>query len=117
MNRTKRIGLLALMLATAFTGCKDPENNENNIEIKVTTYAPTEITATTAQCGGHVTATGTAKIAELGVCWGTEENPVATDSHLSTTVTNEPFNCRLEGLLPETQYHVRAYAQYESEYY
>ena len=58
MNRTKRIGLLALMLATAFTGCKDPENNENNIEIKVTTYAPTEITATTAQCGGHVTATG-----------------------------------------------------------
>jgi hypothetical protein len=117
MNRTKRIGLLALMLATAFTGCKDPENNENNIEIKVTTYAPTEITATTAQCGGHVTATGTAKIAELGVCWGTEENPVATDSHLSTTVTNEPFNCRLEGLLPETQYHVRAYALYESEYY
>ena len=117
MNRTKRIGLLALLLATALTGCKDPENNENNVEIKVTTYAPTEITATTALCGGHVTVTGTAKLVELGVCWGTEENPVATDNHLSTTVTNEPFNCTLEGLLPETQYHVRAYALYESEYY
>ena len=117
MNRTIKLSLIAILLATAFTGCKDPENNENNVEIKVTTYMPIEITATTAQCGGHVTATGTAKIAELGVCWGTEENPVATDNHLSTTVTNEPFNCTLEGLLPETQYHVRAYALYESEYY
>lgn len=118
MKRTTRLSLLAILLATALTGCKDPENNENNVEIKVTTYMPTEITATTAQCGGHVTITGstTARIAELGVCWGTEEDPVATDSHLSTTVTNEPFNCTLEGLMPETQYHVRAYALYESEY-
>ena len=117
MNRIIKLSLLAILLATAFTGCKDPENNENNVEITVTTYMPTEITATTAQCGGHVTATGTAKLAELGVCWGTEKDPVATDSHLSTTVTNEPFNCTLEGLLPETQYHVRAYALYESEYH
>ncbi len=119
MNRTIKLSLLAILLATAFTGCKDPENNENNVEIKVTTYMPTEITTTTAQCGGHVTITGstTARIAELGVCWGTEEDPIATDSHLSTTVTNEPFNCTLEGLMSETQYHVRAYALYESEYY
>ena len=119
MNRTIKLSLIAILLATAFTGCKDPENNENNVEIKVTTYMPIEITATTAQCGGHVTITGTttARIAELGVCWGTEEDPVATDSHLSTTVTNEPFNCTIEGLMPETQYHVRAYALYESEYY
>lgn len=117
MNRIIKLSLLAILLATAISGCKDPENNENNVEIEVITYAPTEITATTAQCGGHVTATGTAKIAELGVCWGTEENPVATDSHFSTMVTNEPFNCTLEGLLPETLYHVRAYALYESEYY
>ncbi len=117
MNRTIKLSLIAILLATAFTGCKDPENNENNLEIKVTTYVPTEITATTAICGGHVTVTGTAKLAELGVCWGTEADPVASDSHLSTTVTNEPFNCTLEGLLPETQYHVRAYALYESEYY
>jgi len=119
MNRTIKLSLITILLATAFTGCKDPENNENNVEIKVTTYMPIEITATTAQCGGHVTITGstTARIAELGVCWGTDENPVATDSHLSTTVTNEPFNCTLEELLPETLYHVRAYALYESEYY
>lgn len=117
MKAIKNLLLVAALLATAFTACKDPENNENNVEIKVTTYAATEITATTAQCGGHVTATGTARIAELGVCWSTEKDPEATGSHLSTTVTNEPFNCTLEELLPETQYHVRAYALYESEYY
>ena len=117
MKKTMKLGLLALLLATALTGCKDPENNENNIEVKVTTYVPTEITATTAQCGGHVTATGTAKLAELGVCWSTEEDPVATDSHLSTSVTSEPFTCTLTELQPETQYHVRAYALYDAEYH
>lgn len=114
MRRNTKLGLLALLLAMAFTGCKDPENN---VEIKVTTYAPTEITATTALCGGHVTTTGAAKIAELGVCWDTEQDPEATDSHLSTTVAGEPFTCTLTDLQPETQYHVRAYAFYESEYH
>ena len=115
MNRTTKLGLLALLLATAFTGCKDPKDNP--VEITVTTYAPTEITATTAQCGGHVTATQQAKMAELGVCWGTEKDPLAMGNHLSTTATGEPFKCTLTDLLPETQYHVRAYALYGSEYH
>ena len=47
--------LTAILIAAAITGCKDPENGNETVDIKVTTYAPTEITATTAQCGGHVT--------------------------------------------------------------
>lgn len=109
--------LLAILFATAITGCKDPENDSETVDIKVTTYAPTEITATTAQCGGHVTTTQAVRIAELGVCWATEANPAATDAHLSTTVTGEPFNCTLTDLLPATQYHIRAYALYDSEYH
>ena len=69
------------------------------------------------QCGCHVTVTGKAQIAEMGVCWNTAANPVATGNHLSTTATGEPFNCTLTELVPETEYHVRAYALYESEYY
>ena len=114
------IAIAALLLAAALAGCRDPENpgnDETNVEIKVTTYAPTEITDSTALCGGHVTITGTAKIAELSVCWSTEQNPEAGASHLSTTTTDEPFTCTLTGLQPETQYHVRAYALHESEYY
>lgn len=115
MNKTTKFGLLALLFATALAGCRDPKDQP--VEITVTTYAPTEITATTAQCGGHVTATQQAKMAELGVCWGTEKDPLATGNHLSTTATSEPFNCTLTELQPETQYHVRAYALYESEYH
>jgi hypothetical protein len=110
MKTKSHLFLVATILfATAFTACKDPESNTTT-EIKVTTYAATEITATTAQAGGHVTATGEAKITELGLCWGTEKNPATEGSHLSTTNTAEPFSCTLTDLLPETAYHIRAYA-------
>lgn len=117
MNRISKLGLLALLLVAAFMGCKDPENIDPEFDITVTTCAPTEIAATTAQCGGHVTVTGVAQIAELGICWDTEGNPVASGNHLSTNNIGEPFNCTISELLPETEYHVRAYALYESEYY
>ena len=117
MNRISKLGLLALLLVAAFMVCKDPENIDPEFDITVTTYAPTEIAATMAQCGGHVTVTGVAQIAELGICWDTEGNPVASGNHLSTNNTGEPFNCTISELLPETEYHVRAYALYESEYY
>lgn len=119
MNKIAELGLLALLLVAALTGCKDPDPViiDPTVEITVTTQTPTEITATTAQCGGHVTVTGEVQIAELGICWDTEGNPVASGNHLSTTVTSEPFNCTIAELMPETEYHVRAYALYESEYY
>lgn len=117
MNRIAKLGFLMALSVMALTGCKDPENKDNNVDIKVTTYVPTEITSNTALCGGHVTVTGEAVITELGVCWSTDNNPVATDSHLSTSIVNEPFNCTITELQPEMQYHVRAYALYESEYH
>ena len=119
MNKTSKLSLLAMLLVTALVGCKDPDPVviDPEVDITVTTYTPTEITATTAECGCHVTVTGEAQIAEMGVCWNTEGDPVATDNHLSTTATGEPFNCTLAELTPETEYHVRAYALYESEYY
>ena len=107
--------LLATMFAITFMGCKDPEQTAT--DVKVTTYSATEITATTAQAGGHVTVTGTATITELGLCWSMERNPTMEDIHLSTTTTNEPFNCTLTGLQPETTYHIRAYAIGGSECY
>ncbi len=119
MNKTTKLSLLALLLVTALVGCKDPDPVviDPEVDINVTTYTPTEITATTAECGCHVTVTGEALIAEMGVCWNTTADPVATDNHLSTTATGKPFSCTLTELQPETEYHVRAYALYESEYY
>ena len=116
MNTQLHFVLVAVILVMTFTACKDSENNTTS-DIKVTTYAATEITATTAQVGGHVASTGTAKVTELGLCWSTEKDPTATDAHLSTTNVDEPFNCILTDLQPETQYHIRAYAFSEDEYH
>ena len=118
MNKLSKLGLLAIMLSAALTGCKDPDPVivDPTVEITVTTQTPTEITATTAQCGASVTVIGEAQIAELGVCWNTTANPVASDSHLSTTNVGGTFTCTLTDLQPETEYHVRAYILYESEY-
>ena len=116
MKNATKLLFMAAIFALIFTACKDPENNTTS-DIKVTTYSATEITATTAQAGGHVTATGEAKVTELGLCWSTEKNPTVEDMHLSTTNAAEPFNCTLTGLLPETQYHIRAYAVCTEEYH
>ncbi len=96
------------------TGC-NKENNDS--DVKVTTYTPQEITQTTAKCGGDVIVTQGLSLNELGVCWSTERNPTASDTHLSTTNWSDTYVCTLTGLEPSTKYHVRAYALRGLEYY
>jgi len=78
--------------------------------ITVTTYNPTDITSTGATCCADVTAENGSNIRELGICWGTSAYPTVENSHLSTTTWNTPFVCTISDLVPETRYHVRAYA-------
>ena len=78
--------------------------------VTVTTYNPTDITSTGATCCADVTAETGSDIRELGICWGTSAYPTAENSHLSTTTWNVPFVCTISDLVPETKYHVRAYA-------
>ena len=96
------------------TGC-NKENNDS--DVKVTTYTPQEITQTTAKCGGDVIVTQGLSLNELGVCWSTERNPTASDTHLSTTNWSDTYVCTITGLEPSTKYHVRAYALRGLEYY
>ena len=99
-------------------GCKPEDspnngggnNGNNDSDVRVTTYTPQDITATTAKCGGDVIATQGLSLTELGVCWGVEQSPTADQKHLSTTVWNEPFVCTITDLEPKTKYYVRSYA-------
>lgn len=122
----KKIILLSLvMLSVIFVAsCKKSSDNASNTsgsstnsDVRVTTYTPQDITATTAKCGGDAIVTQGLTLTEIGVCWNTNGNPVASDYHLSTETWNESFVCTLTGLEPETKYYVRAYALRGLEYY
>ena len=112
----KAIAAIMLMTAVFFAaGCTPEENND--ADVKVTTYTPQDVTATTAVCGGDVIVTQGLTLSQLGVCWSESRNPTVEDNHLSTTNWSEPYVCTITGLAPGTTYHVRAYALRGLEYY
>ena len=81
----------------------------------LTTITPTDITFTSATSGGDITDEGGA-IMEMGLVWGTTNNPTIT-SNLGITYesdTNDPelgtYYSNLTSLNHNTVYHVRAYA-------
>jgi hypothetical protein len=46
----------------------------------VATAEISDISATTATCGGEIISEGTSKIIGRGVCWNTDQNPTIADS-------------------------------------
>ena len=76
----------------------------------VTTGEVSEVTPTTAVCGGVVVSDGGMENTERGVCWGTEPNPTLSDSHTSAGSGMGAFTCSITGLIPIVTYYVRAYA-------
>ena len=113
MNRSMK-AIAAIMLMTAavvVAGCKDPvePSNDNDVTIKVTTIAPTNIKINEATCGAEVVVNDLSGLKELGVCWGTTANPTIDNSHLGTTAFDAPFVCTIHDLDAATHYHVRAY--------
>ena len=107
------IVMLLIMAMFVVVGC----NKQEDKDVRVTTYAPQDITQITAKCGGDVIVTQGLSLTEFGVCWSKERNPTAENMHLSTSNWSEPFVCVVTDLEPATNYHVRAYALRGLEYY
>ena len=112
MNNTVKIILTIFIMVVVFIDCKKTDS-----DVKVTTYTPQDITATTAKCGGDVIVAQGLTLSGLGVCWSTERNPTVADSKLSTTNWNAPYVCTITNLEPSTNYHIRAFAIRGLEYY
>lgn len=76
----------------------------------VTTAEVSDITSSTATCGGNVTSDGGATVTARGVCWSTSSNPTISNSHTSDGSGTGAFTSSITGLSESTTYHVRAYA-------
>lgn len=76
----------------------------------VVTAPVTEITGSTAVCGGNVTSEGGAPVTVRGVCWSTSPNPTTANSKTEDGGGAGSFVSQISGLAYSATYFVRAYA-------
>ena len=82
------------------------------------TIAASNITATSAILGVNVTNAGNPEYIVRGVCYSTEENPVATDNKMQVPGSGTgSFTFDVSDLRPLTTYYVRAYVVTEMGLY
>jgi len=94
------------------------QNEYSTISISlpaVTTTAVTNITTTTATCGGNVTSDGNGTVSARGVCWNTTGNPTLSNAtgHTTDGTGTGSFTSNITGLSLGTTYFVTAYATNE----
>lgn len=134
---------IVLMALCLFAACTKPDNGNNNegggnndtiiggdnndtitnggdtlvnIHVIVATLTPINITDTEATCGAKITVNESGNLKELGICWSMATDPTVNDSVCKTENCTETFVYTLTGLVPETEYHVRAYTLNGTEY-
>jgi len=76
----------------------------------VTTIISSNITSTTAPCGGNVISDGGAPVIARGICWSTNQNPTISDNKTSDGVGIGEFSTLITGLTRGTTYNIKAYA-------
>ncbi|MFZ2340680.1 MAG: hypothetical protein WAW07_13280 [Bacteroidales bacterium] len=97
------ITLLLLMIMP--TGC-----SRKGEGINIETQPVTEITGHSASSGGEIIHDGGFHVMDKGLCFGSDIDPDMNDGHVSAGSGSEPFECTMTGLIPDKDYHVRAYA-------
>ncbi|UCH14009.1 MAG: hypothetical protein JSV22_13005 [Bacteroidales bacterium] len=76
----------------------------------LSTESLSNITDSTATCGGEITDNGGALVTARGVCWNTTGNPTLSDSYTTDGSSTGEFTSNVTGLSPNTTYYIRAYA-------
>ena len=88
--------------------------NQDIVIPTVTTNDVSNITTSTATCGGNVTSSGNGTVSARGVCWSTSQNPTISDSHTTNGAGTGSFASSISNLTENTVYYVRAYATNET---
>ena len=86
----------------------DKENTDNWPVVRTTNV--TGIGTTYAKSGGAINYSGPASITARGICWSKNPAPTIESSHTTDGSGTGTFTSTMNGLTPNTTYHVRAYA-------
>lgn len=76
----------------------------------ITTTSVSNITQTTAICGGDISDDGGSPVTARGVCWSTSSIPTINNNKTEDGSGTGSFTSNITGLQPCMTYHVRAYA-------
>lgn len=76
----------------------------------VSTAAISSVTSTSAVSGGNVTSDGGLSVTARGICWSVSPNPTTADNKTVDGSDTGAFVSNFAGLMPGTNYYVRAYA-------
>ncbi|MFZ4400496.1 MAG: T9SS type A sorting domain-containing protein [Bacteroidales bacterium] len=76
----------------------------------LTTNSVSSVTSTTASSGGNVECEGNAQVTQRGICYSTSSNPTTSNQKIISGNGSGSFNSTITGLLPNTTYHIRAFA-------
>ena len=104
LSKTSTIGIITLVFI--IYSCKGDVP-------KVVTAPVTNITGTSALCGGTITDEGSGPVIERGVCWSINANPRISGDRTIDGNGGGTFVSALQNLKDKTTYHVRAYASNE----
>ena len=105
--------MVCMAMALCVSCKKDDDNEPGGVTQTVATVITgdvTDITQTTAVCGGEVKSENGWAVTERGVCWSTSQNPTVSDSHTTDGSGTGSFTSSITGLTVNTTYYVRAYA-------
>lgn len=102
--------ILMVFVFTFAYSCKKDDNNPNLSIPVLTTSSITDITQTSANCGGNISSIGRTNVTYRGVCWSKGESPTVADSKTTDSADNGGFISKITGLIPNTTYYIRAYA-------
>ena len=100
------MGMLLILAAS----CKKKDVSSNHDIPVLTTDSVSNVTQTTAACGGNITSQGSSSVTLRGVCWSTSQNPTISDAITTDGSGTGSFTSNITGLTANTTYIVRAYA-------
>jgi len=109
-NRKVLVGVVLLITLFVFHSCKKEKGEVPTL----TTSDVTNITGTSATCGGTITDEGSGTIVERGVCWSKGITPTTIDSRTIEGGGAGSFLSNMINLDVTTTYYVRAYAVNEA---